>query len=130
MALNLANVPAGEGGLLNALFGDIVVCIKRHLKGEPINIKEGRNFKGLFTPKPGLAGKARNTRLSAVLNIVSKWPERDVDEPTSRDHYFRVIHNPWALNPLDIEVFKDFPQYTVVSQDDTGITLDWIGDVS
>lgn len=130
VALNLANVPAGENGLLNVLFGDIVVRIRNNMKGELIDVKEGRNFKGLFTPKPGLGGKARNTRLSAVLNIVSKWPERDVGEPISRVHYFRIIHNPWALNPLGIEVFKDFPQFTVVSQDDTGITLDWLGDVS
>jgi len=130
VALNLANVPAGEDGLLNVLFGDIVVRIQRNRKGKPINVKPTRNFKGLFTPKPGLGGKAQNTRLSAVLNVVSKWPEHDVDKPISRVHNFRVIHNPWALNPLDIEVFKDFPQYTVVSEDDLGITLDWIGNVS
>lgn len=130
VALNLANVPAGEDGLLNVLFGDIVVRIQRNEKGEPINVKETRNFNGLFMPKPGLGGKARNTRLSAILNIVSKWPEHIVDEPTSRIHNFRLIHNPWALNPLGTEVYKDFPQYTVVSEDDLGITLDWIGDIS
>jgi len=57
VALNLANVPAGERGLLKLLFDDLVVRIKRNIKGEPIDVKEGRNFKGLFTPKPGLGGK-------------------------------------------------------------------------
>jgi hypothetical protein len=130
VALNLANVPAGERGLLNVLFGDIVVRIRNDMKGELIDAKEGRNFKGLFTPKPGLGGKAQNTRLSAVLNIVSKWPERDVNEPISRVHYFRIIHNPWASNPIDTGVFKGFPQFKVVSQDDTEINLGWIDDVS
>lgn len=129
VALNLANVPAGEQGLLNTLFGDQVVRIRRNLRGEPVSAKEGRNLKGLFTPKPGLGGKARNTRLSAVLNIVSKWPECDIDEPIRRVHNIRIIHNPWALNPLNIEVFKSLPQFTVLSEDDTGITLGWIDDV-
>jgi hypothetical protein len=129
VALNLANVPAGEQGLLSMLFGDQVVRIRRNLRGEPIDVKEGRNFKGLLTPKPRLAGKARNRRLSAVLNIVSKWPERNMDEPVRRIHNIRIIHNPWALNPLNIEVFKGLPQFTVLSTNDTGITLGWIGDV-
>lgn len=129
VALNLANVPAGEQGLLNTLFGDQVVRIQRNLRGEPISVKEGRNLKGLFTPKPGLGGKARNTRLSAVFNIVSKWPERDMDEPIRRVHNIRIIHNPWASNPLDVDVFKSLPQFTVLSEDDAGITLGWIDDV-
>lgn len=128
IALNLANVPAGEHGLLNMLFGDVVVRIKRNIKGEPIEVKEGRNFKGLFTPKPGLKGKARNTRLSAVFNIVSKWPEHNIEEPVRRIHNIRIIHNPWALNPLDVDVFRGVPQFIVVSKDDTGITLGWIDD--
>jgi len=45
LALNLANLPAGELGLLNVLFGDLVVRIKRNVKGEPTDVKEGRNFK-------------------------------------------------------------------------------------
>jgi len=130
VALNLANVPAGEAGLLNVLFGDRVVRIKRNRKGEPINVEEGRNFKGLFTPKPGLGGKAQNTRLSAVLNIVSKWPERNMNEPVKRVHNIRIIHNPGASNPLDIDVFKGLPQFTLLSEDDAGITLGWIDDVS
>lgn len=130
VALNLANLPAGELGLLNVLFGDLVVRIKRNVKGEPTDVKEGRNFKGLFTPKPGLGGKARNKRLSAVLNIVSKWPERNIDEPVRRVHNIRIIHNPWALNPLGIDVFKGLPQFTLLSEDDAGITLGWIDDVS
>ena len=105
--------------------------IKRNIEGEPIDVKEGRNFKGLFTPKPGLGGEARNKRLSAVLNIVSKWPERNnMDEPVRRVHNIRIIHNPWALNPLGIGVFRGIPQFTVLSEDDVGITLGWIDDVS
>ncbi len=129
VALNLANVPAGELGLLNMLFGDVVVRIKRNIKGEPIEVKEGRNFKGLFTPKPGLEGKARHTRLSAVFNIVSKWPEHNIYEPVRRVHNIRIIHNPWALNSLNVDVFKGLPQFTVVSEDDAGINLGWINNV-
>ena len=129
--MNLANLPAGESGLLNVLFGDIVVRIKRNIEDEPIDVREGRNFNGLFTPKPGLGGKARNKRLSAGLNIVSKWPGRsDTDEPIRRVHNIRIIHNPWALNRLGVDVFKGIPRFTVLSEDDAGITLGWIDEVS
>lgn len=64
------------------------------------------------------------------MNIVSKWPERNIDEPVSRVHNIRIIHNPWALNPLGIDVFKGLPQFTLLSEDDAGITLGCIDEVS
>jgi len=127
IALNMTNMPAGETGLLNELFGKLVVRIRRNKNGDVASVQEGRDFSGLLTPKPGLGGKTQNTRLSAVLNVVSKWPEREEEnEPTSRVHFFSVIHNPWASNPLDHEIFKGYPQFVSVSEDETGISLGWI----
>ena len=87
----------------------------------------GIDFSGLLTPKPGLRGEPQNTRLSAVLNVKSKWLEREEEsEPARRIHYFRLIHNPWASNPLSHEFFKGYPQYGKISEDQIGMSLGWI----
>lgn len=127
IALNITNMPAGETGLLNELFGKRVVRIRRTKNGDVSSAEDSRDFSGLLTPKPGLGGKTQNTRLSAILNVVSKWLEREEEnEPVSRVHFFRVIHNPWASNPLDHEIFEGYPQFVSISKDETGISLDWI----
>jgi len=127
IALNMTNMPAGERGLLNELFGKLVVHIRRKKNGDVASVQESRNFSGLLTPKPGLAGKTQNTRLSAVLNVASKWPEREAEnEPTSRVHFFRVIHNHWASNPLSHGVFEGYPQFVKISENQTGISFGWV----
>jgi len=127
IALNLTGMPAGEKGLLDELFGKLVVSIKTNKDGDAVDVKEQRDFSGLLTPKPGLGGKPRNTRLSAVLNVESRWLEReDENEPVRRAHFFRVIHNHWASNPLSNDVFKGYPQFVKISEDETGISFDWV----
>jgi hypothetical protein len=127
IALNITNMPAGETGLLNELFGKLVVRIRRNKNEDVANVQEGRDFSGLLTPKPGLGGRAQNTRLSAILNVKSRWLEReDENEQASRVHFFRVIHNPWASNPLSHEFFSGYPQYNKISEDQTGMSLGWI----
>lgn len=127
IALNISNMPAGEKGLLRELFGKDKVTIKRNVKGKAVSSEWGIDFSGLLTPKPGLGGKAQNTRLSAVLNIESKWLEREeADEPARRIHYFRLIHNPWASNPLSHKFLQGYPQFVKISEDATKISLDWI----
>lgn len=127
IALHLTDRPVGEKGLLRELFGKDKVTIKRNVNGEVISTEWGIDFSGLLTPKAGLGGKARNRRLSAVLNIESKWLEREEEgEQARRTHYFRLIHNPWAYNPLSHEFLKGYPQYDKISEDQTGISLGWI----
>ena len=125
IALNITNMPAGEHGLLRELFGKEKITIKRR-NGEPISSEWGIDFSGLLTPKPGLEGRAQNRRLSAVLNVKSRWLEREVEnEQARRVHFFRVIHNPWASNPLSHEFFNGYPQYNKISEDQTGMSLGW-----
>jgi len=127
IALNITNMPAGEHGLLRELFGKTKITIKRSKSGESAGAEVGIDFSGLLTPKPGLGGRAQNTRLSAVLNVKSRWVEREVkNEQASRMHFFRVIHNPWASNPLSHEFFSGYPQYNKISEDQTGMSLGWI----
>ncbi len=129
IALNITNMPAGERGLLDTLFGKMVVRIKRNENEDVTKVEEGRDLSGVLTPKPGLSGAAQNTRLSAILNVVSKWSEReDKDEPAIRLHRFRVIHNPWASYPLSRTVFDGYPQFAKISEDSTGMSLDWVDD--
>ncbi len=127
IALNINNMPAGEKGLLDELFGKMSLTITRNQEGEVIDEKWHRNFSGLLTPKPGLGGKAENTRLSAIINVVSKWVEREEEnEPASKVHFFRVIHNPWASNPLSHEIFRGYSQFVKISEDERGTSLDWV----
>lgn len=127
IALNITNMPAGEHGLLNELFGKQVVRIRRTKNGDVSSVEDSRDFSGLLTPKPGLGGRTQNTRLSAVINVETKWVERkEANERATRKHYFHVIHNPWASNPLSYKIFEGYPQLVNVSENEREISLDWI----
>jgi hypothetical protein len=126
IALNIANMPAGETGLLDELFGKLQVVIRKTSNDKPVSAEERRDFSGLFTPKPGLGGKPQNTRLSAVLIVKSRWLERGEKEQAKRLHDFGIIYNPWACNPLDHEIFEGYPQFVTISEDEKGKTFDWI----
>lgn len=127
IAVNISNVPAGERGLLDVLFGNVFFRIKGDRNENPIAAEWGRDFSGLFMPKPGLGGKTRNTRISAVVNVISRWPEHGKDEPLQRNHLFHCIHNPGASIPLSTKLFQGYPQFTVISQDEKWLNLDWVG---
>jgi len=130
IALRLVDIPLDREDIIGELFGKMQLTIKRSLKGEVIE-KWGRNFSGLVTPKPGLGGKTRNTGLSAVLEVKSKWlPSKEEDGEEVRKHFLRVIHNPFASVPLDHRVFKDYPQLVPVAEDEKQISLQWIGGTS
>jgi len=126
IAVNISNVPAGERGLLNTLFGNVVYRVKKDRNGDLISAEGGRDSSGLFTPKPGLGGKTRNKRVSTVLNVISRWSEHEEDKPLQRNHLFHFIHNPGASVPLSTKLFQGYPQFTVISQDKKGLNLDWI----
>lgn len=127
VALNLNDVPAGEDGLINELMGQVTVTITRGKNGEPIRESVGRNFKGLVTPKPGLGGKPRNTRLSAVIVVDSKWLNPDSEgEQEQKVHFFRLIPNYWACNPLSPEFMKYQPRIKYTVKNETELSFEWI----
>ncbi len=129
IALSLVDIPLDREDIIGELFGKMQLTIKRNLKGEVIE-KWGRNFSGLVTPKPGLGGKTRNTGLSAVLEVKSKWlPSKEEDGEEVRKHFLRVIHNPFASIPLARRIFEDYPQLVPV-EDEKQIALQWIGENS
>jgi len=129
IALRLTDTPLDEKDIIGELFGRMQLTIKRNLNGE-VREKWGRDFSGLVTPKPGLGGKAQNTRLSAVLEVRSKWLPREENAQARREHFFRLIHNPFASVPLDHRIFKDYPQLVPVAEDEKQISLQWIGENS
>jgi hypothetical protein len=131
IALALAGISLDEEAIIEELFGKMQLTIKRNQKGEVIETEAGRDFSGLLTPKPGLGGKARNRRLSAVLEVKSKWvAKKEENEGGAREHFFRLIHNPFALVPLDRGILKDYPQLVPVAEDEKQISLQWIGEKS
>lgn len=100
--------------------------IYRDQKGHVVNTKCKLSTNGLITPKPGLGGKARNTRLSAVIDIKSKWLEQDQSALAKRAYSFSVIHNPYASAPLNIKFLKGYPQFMPVAEHDKSISMTWI----
>lgn len=126
IALTMIDMPAGEEGLLRELFVKPKFNIKIKANGKASGVEPAPDFSGLLTPKPGLGGKARNTRLSAVLITRSRWLERGENEPAARQHDFGVIYNPWACNPFDHEIFEGYPQFITISEDEKGKTFGWI----
>jgi hypothetical protein len=130
IALSLADTPLDEEAIIRELFGKMQLTIKRNLNGEVVK-EWGRDFSGLVTPKPGLDGKAQNTRLSAVLEVKSKWlPPKEENGEEGRKHFLRVIHNPFASTPLDHRIFKDYPQLVRIVEDNKPVSLQWIGQKS
>jgi len=129
IALSLASASLDEEAIIEELFGKEQTIIKSKPGEEVIETESGRDFSGLLTPKPGLGGKTRNTRLSAVLEVKSKWsPLKEANREAERKHFLRVMHNPFSSTPLDHRVFKDYPQLVPVAEDDKGISLQWIGE--
>jgi hypothetical protein len=129
IALALAGISLDEEAIIGELFGKMQLTIKRNQKGEVIATESGRDFSGLVTPKPGLGGKAQNRRLSAMLEVRSKWlqlKERNGGE--AREHFFRLIHNPFASVPLDRGILKGYPQLVPVAEDKKQISLQWVGE--
>lgn len=126
VALNISNVPVGELGLINTLFGNDVVRITRGQNGAPRKTEERKDFSGLLTIKPGLGGIVRNTRLSAIINMETKWEGRN--RRPHRVHYPKIIHNPAAAVPLSTDIFKELPQFITVSEAKESKTLSWIND--
>lgn len=127
IAVSLAGAPLDEENIIDELFGKQQLTITRTQNGQVVEEKWGRSFSGLLTPKPGLGGKVQNTRLSAVVNIKSRWL-RHVRQSrrVRREHSVSVIRNPYAAVPLGSEFLRGYPQFLRSSEDDRSITLHWV----
>jgi len=124
VALNIHDAAlADEEDTFEVLFGKEVVKVDVR-KGEVIEVT--RDFSGLLTPKPGLGGLVRNTRLSALLLVRSRWLQPQKNGKEHQAHSLRVLHNPNADIPLSCDVFRGYPQLTKVEEDEKHISLKWI----
>jgi hypothetical protein len=127
IAVSLTDAPLDRDDIVDELFGKMTFNICRDQKGHVVNTKWKLSSNGLITPKPGLGGKARNTRLSAVIDIKSKWLERAKRSTLAKRAYsFSIIHNPYASAPLNIKFLKGYPQFMPVAEDDKSISMTWI----
>ena len=109
-------------GIIEALYGEHIITFLVGPNG-PLS-EPGSSFKpsGLFQP-------AANTRISAVailedfmgspyLDSCFKHVFTEGELPFNKKlprhifrYVFKVYHNPYAKNPIDIAVFKDWPQF-------------------
>lgn len=88
---------------VEALFGDIVWQMP------PVgDVIEDRNYNGLFTMT--LNGKPRYNQVSAVLVYRFKWLE------DAHEHRLHIHHNPYAIRPLDPELFPGVPQLVCINE--------------
>jgi len=93
------------------------------VKKQIVDVK--RDFSGLLTPKPGLGGSVRNTRLSALLVVRSKW-QQPKDGLERRVHSAFMLHNTNAKIPLSQEFLRGYPQLVKSHEDDEKVHLLWI----
>lgn len=106
-----------ESNLITELFGrERFVFNLRDSKKEA---KIKRDFYGLLTPKPGLK-EVRNTRLSAVL-----YCERSFDNKDRTVYNMKVIHNPYASQPLSKLIFQKLPQLVKIKKKGNNFILKW-----
>jgi len=113
----------GEDEAIETLFGKqkwTVDVVKKQI----VDVK--RDFTGLLTPKPGLGGLVRNTRLSALLVVRSKWQQPKDDGMERRVYSAFVLHNPNAEIPLSQELLKGYPQLIKSNEDNKNVHLKWI----
>jgi hypothetical protein len=122
IALSFIDAPLDDESIIRELIGKLQLTITRTQAGQ--KVREGIDHSGLLTPKPGLGGKARNTRLSAVVHIKSTWLEHKGQK--IRKHAIGVIHNHWAAIPLGTEFLKGYPQFVCSSQSESSVTFNWI----
>ena len=122
IALSFIDAPLDNESIIRELIGKLQLTITRTQAGQ--KVREGIDHSGLLTPKPGLGGKARNTRLSAVVHIKSTWLEHEGQ--AIRKHAIGVIHNHWAAIPLGTEFLKGYPQFVCSSQSESSVTFNWI----
>lgn len=100
---------------LDALFGDrvwTVACSARR----PYEVIESRRLNGFFTSV--LEGKRRHQRVSAVLFYRFRW----LEDRLTHSHLVHIYHNPFALIPLDPNLFPAVPQMLP----DADENLNWI----
>ena len=127
LALDITDTPSGEDGLIDVLFGRLVVRMWNDKKsGKLVKMVEDRDSSGLFRPKPGLGGIVQNTRLSAIISMKSSWIDRKIDELANRKHFLKVIHNPSATVPLGQTMFQNLPQYVNISTNPKMVEMNWI----
>lgn len=123
VALSFIDAPLDDESIIRELIGKLQLVITRTQTGKEVR-KVGIDHSGLLTPKPGLGGKAQNTRLSAVVNVKSTWLEHRRQK--IRKHSVGIIQNRWAAIPLGTEFLRGYPPFVCSSQSDASMTFHWV----
>ncbi|MCK4222442.1 MAG: hypothetical protein KAX25_06165 [Dehalococcoidia bacterium] len=114
--------------LMMVMFGNLAVTVTQGPSGEPLAARAHRTNTGLVTPKPGLGGVARNTRLSGVIHVRSKWvtPDGADAQYAERGHQFTFVQNPFAAVPTHSHFMGSHPRLAVTSRSEDHFTLGWV----
>jgi hypothetical protein len=123
IALSFIDAPLDDESIIEELIGKVQLTITETPNGKQVS-KVGIDHSGLLIPKPGSGGKARNTRLSAVINIKSGWSKHKGQ--AMRKHSVGVIHNHWATIPLSTEFLRGYPQFLCSSQNSASVIFSWV----
>lgn len=119
IALCSGDLMIDEEALDSALYGKVqVTFFPGHPKPGP---EWHRDLSGLLPPTPG-DPSGRNTWVSAVMFC----ERRGIASEGGHRYLMRVYHNPWAVLPLPIEVFKGLPQWVKIGETETEVRMEWI----
>ncbi len=100
-----------------ALYGEIQ--ISWDINNPEAETEACRDYNGLVTPNKVM--KINNTRISAIIHCYKRWNI----EKENFNFVIKVYHNPWAKNPLPIDIFDKVPQLAKLSKSETEIKLEW-----
>ena len=117
----------GEEEAIQVLFGQEIYTIDLR-SGE--TAATTRDLSGLLTHKPGLGDLAKNTRLSALLLVTSKWVIQEKNKSENRAHHLHLLRNPNAAVPLCFDPFGGYPQLVKVSETSDKYELKWLDKVT
>jgi hypothetical protein len=123
IALSFIDAPLDDESIISELIGKVQLTITETPGGRPVS-RVGIDHSGLLTPKRGFGGKAQNTRLSAVINVRSRW--REHKEQAMRKHSVAIIRNHWATIPLSTKFLEGYPQFACSSQNGASVTFGWV----
>lgn len=113
-----AEFPVTLHSIMDTLYGKLRITVDGRT-GQTVGARRALN--GVFTARR--SGNPTSTRVSAVGIYEARFGAGEAIE-----HRFAVLHNPYAVQPLDANLFSSFPQYVKSAEVENQITMAWQGD--
>ncbi len=107
---------------IDKLYGEEKIVVPIGPEGPLGEATTYREHDGAYTRQNRNDGRLKRWYLSGVFVCVRKWGAQGIE------FQLDLYHNLYADAPLQEDLFRDIPQFSEMSRDDTNITMGWIGE--